>query len=64
MVLIRLFAYKTDIVIHYNVPFYIGLASSSKNVATSVENDITIPLEEFKKVISSLEILDWSLFGN
>ncbi|CAJ0756433.1 2885_t:CDS:2 [Entrophospora sp. SA101] len=64
MTLIRLFAHKTDIVIHYNVPFSIGEGSSSKNTAIAIENDATVALEEFKKVVSSFEILDWSLFGN
>nr|CAG8447044.1 7752_t:CDS:2 [Entrophospora candida] len=64
MTLIRLFAHKTDIVIHYNVPFSIGEGSSSKDTAIAIENDATVALEEFKKVVSSFEILDWSLFGN
>jgi hypothetical protein len=64
MVLIRLFAYKTDMVIHYNVPFSIGSTSSSKDMATAIETDVTVALEEFKKIISNFEIVDWNLFVN
>ncbi|CAG8606459.1 3532_t:CDS:2 [Ambispora gerdemannii] len=57
----RLPQHQTDLVITYNLPILIGETSSSRSYAQ--EGNVHVGYEEFKRILASVQIVDWSLFG-
>ncbi|KAF9438380.1 hypothetical protein BGZ76_008291 [Entomortierella beljakovae] len=61
MVVVRLPNQQTDIVISYNVPLQISVASSSRQVAH--EGNIHEAEAWFRNLIATFQVRNWSLFG-
>ncbi|RUS17022.1 hypothetical protein BC937DRAFT_90520 [Endogone sp. FLAS-F59071] len=63
LAVIRLPHVTTDLVVSYNLPLALGPQSSSSLLAAARPANPEVGLEEFRKVVVSLTVVDWGLFN-